>query len=42
MQIGLGIHGEAGIEQTTLQTADSLTDRMLTAIVGSPSEGTQP
>lgn len=38
-QIGLGIHGEAGIKQTGLQTADELTDVMISAIVDSKSEG---
>lgn len=40
-QIGLGIHGEAGIKQTGLQTADELTDAMISAIVDSKSEGKQ-
>lgn len=38
-QIGLGIHGEAGIKQTGLQTADELTDAMISAIVDAESEG---
>ena len=40
-QIGLGIHGEAGMKQTGLQTADELTDAMISAIVDAESEGAQ-
>ena len=40
-QIGLGIHGEAGIRQTDLQSADDLADTIISAVVGSKSEGTQ-
>lgn len=38
-KIGLGIHGEAGIRQTGLQSADELADVMISAVVGSESEG---
>eukprot|EP00903_Cladosiphon_okamuranus_P013498 g12572.t1 len=41
IEIGLGIHGEAGIKQTGLQTADELTDAMMSAIVDAESEGGQ-
>ncbi|CAM9723326.1 unnamed protein product [Ectocarpus sp. 12 AP-2014] len=41
IEIGLGIHGEAGITQTGLQTADELTDAMISAIVDSESQGGQ-
>eukprot|EP00752_Nemacystus_decipiens_P007043 g6316.t1 len=41
IEIGLGIHGEAGIRQTGLQTADKLTDAMISAIVDPESEGGQ-
>ncbi|CAM9134801.1 unnamed protein product [Pylaiella littoralis] len=41
IEIGLGIHGEAGIKQTGLQTADELTDAMISAIVDPKSKGGQ-
>ncbi|CAM9253871.1 unnamed protein product [Scytosiphon promiscuus] len=39
IEVGLGIHGEAGMKQTGLQTADELADVMISAIVDSESEG---
>ncbi|CAM9382406.1 unnamed protein product [Laminaria digitata] len=39
IEIGLGIHGEAGIKQTGLQTADALTDVMISAVVDPEGEG---
>jgi dihydroxyacetone kinase len=33
MEIGMGIHGEPGIKRETLQTADEVSSRMLTAIL---------
>ena len=33
MEIGIGIHGEPGSERGALQTADAVTDRMMTAIL---------
>ena len=41
-QIGLGIHGEAGIKQTGLQTADALTDVMISAVVDPEGKGNVP
>lgn len=38
-KIGLGIHGEEGNKQTRLQSADELADVMVSAVVGSESEG---
>ncbi|MGL4650269.1 MAG: dihydroxyacetone kinase subunit DhaK, partial [Caldilineaceae bacterium] len=32
MEIGMGIHGEPGMKRETLQTADEITERMVTAI----------
>lgn len=40
-QIGLGIHGEAGIRQTKLQSANDLTDIIIAAVVDPPNEGEQ-
>ncbi len=41
MEIGLGIHGEAGVYRGPLQTADEITDRIVDAIFAqmSPSKG---
>ena len=33
MEIGMGIHGEPGMKREKLQTADAITERMVTAIV---------
>ena len=33
MELGLGIHGEPGVERTRLQSADQLTETLLTAIL---------
>ena len=33
MEIGMGIHGEPGIKREGLQTADEITERMMTAIL---------
>src|SRR5512135_1390036 len=33
MEIGMGIHGEPGMKREKLQTADQITERMLTAIL---------
>lgn len=38
-KIGLGIHGEEGNKQTRLKSADELADVMVSAVVGSESEG---
>jgi dihydroxyacetone kinase len=37
MEVGLGIHGEPGMEQTPLLAADDAVDRMLSAITGAPN-----
>ncbi|CAM9573556.1 unnamed protein product [Chrysoparadoxa australica] len=37
MEIGLGIHGEAGTEQTSMLTADEAADRMLAAVLDPPN-----
>ena len=41
MEIGMGIHGEPGIKREPLQTADEITERMMTAILDDlqPSSG---
>ena len=33
IELGLGIHGEKGVERTTLKSADALTDQIVTQIV---------
>jgi dihydroxyacetone kinase len=33
MELGLGIHGEPGVKRTELQTADELTETLLTAVL---------
>lgn len=33
MEIGIGIHGEPGVHRGTLETADAVTERLVTAIV---------
>ena len=41
MEIGLGIHGEPGVERGKLQSADAVTDRLLDSILAemAPSKG---
>jgi dihydroxyacetone kinase-like protein len=41
MEIGMGIHGEPGMKRESLQSADSITERMLGALLGdlSPASG---
>jgi dihydroxyacetone kinase len=34
IELGLGIHGEKGVERTTLKSADELADRIVATIVG--------
>ena len=43
MEIGMGIHGEPGMKRETLQTADEITERMMTAILDDlqPAAGDQ-
>ncbi len=33
MEIGMGIHGEPGMKREKLQSADEITERMMTAIL---------
>jgi len=33
MELGLGIHGEPGVKRTQLQTADNLTETLLTEVL---------
>ena len=37
MEIGMGIHGEPGIQRGKIQTADAVTDTMMTAILEGPA-----
>ncbi|CAN0375609.1 unnamed protein product, partial [Discosporangium mesarthrocarpum] len=39
IEVGLGIHGEPGMERTGLKTADELTDRMISAVVDPLEKG---